>query len=251
MSDFEKPEGFIRIQRYERADGTLSRGKPYAFFSDRQGSALVSIDNEGAVYLKHLAGTFPKEFASALGKLGYRMQRDMKKFIREGNIAGKSIRGSENSARIRRMESYHNDGEKTFNHKRYKRGKHAGQLRWSENRSKPRKAYRGWGQSISYLNDRRNLQLKVGYAGYTARSTAEMMIEGRRGTKGRYQYLGPQPVTPRMRRFFAATGRPLKFSTKTIDTPARPLFVPALEHFKPQINPFIEERVTRILKDKK
>ena len=56
-----------------------------------------------------------------------------------------------------------------------------------------------------------------------------------------------RPVTRRTRIRWAMRGHPLKWDTKEIQLPKRPLFVPMWKELQPKIAPFIEARLTDYL----
>lgn len=228
--------------------GRMTMGQRHDFYAAGSGT-LVAINNEGATYLKHLAGTFPAEFNRSLRSLGFQIQRYIKTSIYRSQIGGKRIDPAETSIRFRRMQKYHRTGEKSKQPKRRtKDGVTRGGFRQSKGGH--RRAYGKVAQAVGYLHEPAKKQVQIGYMGQSASSFGRSLALGSRGGKYRWKN-GPQLITPKMRRFFAATGRPLPADLTHLESPQRPVIEPGFEHFRPQIGPFMEKRISKYLRKKK
>ncbi|WP_319760366.1 hypothetical protein [Maridesulfovibrio sp.] len=246
-----KSDGEVRtgireaLDNQGRPTGRMTRGQRYDFYSGGSGS-LVVIDNGSERYLKHLAQSFPGEFNRALRSVGFHLQRYIKKSIYQSRVGGETIDPAETSPRFRRMAAFHRTGDKTDAPKRRMRnGRLIGGYRASKGGH--RRAYGKVAQAIGYLHEPAKQQVQIGYMGLSSRSFGRALALGSRG--GKYNWhAGPQIVTPRMRRFFAATGRALPADMTSIESPQRPVIDPAFEDFRPKIGPLMERRIAGYLK---
>ena len=86
-------------------------------------------------------------------------------------------------------------------------------------------------------------RVDVGAVTPSAARFLEAVQAGRRGTDNRFQYLGSQAITPRMRRAFWAAGVPLGKDKTTLEQPERPLVEPVYRQKMPEVEWLMLERI--------
>lgn len=254
----------IRPDRFHLAP----EGEFAAFGGAAGDSTLFRIDDEAHAYLARLADTFPKEFARAMRHLGFRIQQEMKRAIRQESSAPgtrwQPLSRMHVARRMDQLKAGYADAEtgrwthgKRWGLKRRRRG--AG-----ENRHSMPDAMNRWRGSISfrrgpssmggrlqnalryrYFDDQQRVQ--IGALTRSAGVFLSAVQGGLRGSRGVFQFDGSQPVTPSMRRAFWAAGVPLAADKRSIEQPERQLVGPVYRAVEPQIGPIIEQRILDIL----
>lgn len=94
---------------------------------------------------------------------------------------------------------------------------------------------------------RGNLTIVVGAQNPVAMRWLEAAQAGRRGSKGVFQYLGRQPITPAMRRAFWAAGIPLSKDKQYIEQPERSVVTPVWREFSKRFPSLLVKRVEDII----
>lgn len=251
----------------------LAPGGEFTAFGDVAGSdsTLFRVDDEAQAYLARLADTFPKEFARALRHVGWRIQQQLKRTIRQESGAPgtrwQPLSRMHTARRMDQLKAGYADAEtgRWTHGKRWglkRRGRNAG----DDAHSIP-DAFSRWRGSISfrrgpssmggrlqnalryrYFDDQQRVQ--IGALTRSAGAFLGAVQGGRRGSRGVFQFEGEQPITPSMRRAFWAAGVPLAKSKRSIEQPERPLVGPVYRVVQPEIGPIIEQRILDILQGK-
>ena len=90
-------------------------------------------------------------------------------------------------------------------------------------------------------------RVDVGAVTPSAARFLEAVQAGRRGTDNRFQYLGSQAITPRMRRAFWAAGVPLGKDKTSLEQSERPLVEPVYRQKMPEVERLMLERIRAYL----
>lgn len=183
-------------------------GRRYPFIGS--GAAIqVSIDDGGGRYLRHLAETFPAEFARSIKSAGYNLRKDLQTDI---------YRGGPSEARWNPLSSIQAKGvlDDAKGRKFSPRTHPMGDLV----------------RAIGYRYDEDTQSVRVGWLSHSA---AKRGAELQTGFKTR--------VTKKMRRFFWGVGIPVKKGQTMFSTPARDLFDTVLRSRERHIQAYIENKV--------
>ncbi|MBI9110001.1 hypothetical protein [Maridesulfovibrio ferrireducens] len=254
-------DGEVRIQRKDILDengdktGKLTAGKRYDFFSAGK-STFVSIDNGSEVYLKRLSKQFPKEFNRSLRHIGWKIQKFIKEGIKKENVGGQPIERLQKAARFQRMKTWRigrNKESKAELPENQKRKMRKGRIfkGWRKSGKATTKPYKKLGRAVGYYHQPEKMQVQIGWLGYSASNAGKALALGQRRGKCDHWVEGRQFVTPRMRKFFAATGRALPSSTHYIESPKRPVIAPAFKVLRPKIGRMVENRIAEYLREQK
>lgn len=214
-------------------------------------SAWVDIQDEATPYLRYLASSFPREMKSAMKSLGWYLREKIVKGLESSSPGGRTLAPLSLIQRIRLL-----DAIRTVKKRKRKAA-------WARGTgSKPDRFYslttakiprsqsgRPYGRkmvkAVRYLYDEPAKSVHIGWVTPTATSYARALAAGMRGAKHKW-HRGPQVVTQRMRKLFAAAGITLK-QGKTLKTPERPVIDPVFQRHKNEIPGYLEEKVSQWL----
>lgn len=216
-------------------------------------SAWVDLQDEATPYIRYLAATFPKEMKAAMKSLGWYLREKIVKGLESSSPGGRTLAPLSLLQRIRLL-----DAIKTVKKRKRKanwaRGK--GPVQTPDRfyslttakvpRSQSDKPYgRKMVKAVRYVYDEPAKSVHIGWVTSSASSYARALSAGMRGAKHKW-HRGPQVVTQRMRKLFAAAGIRLK-QGKTLKTPERPVIDPIFQRHKNEIPGYLENKVSQWL----
>lgn len=216
-------------------------------------AAWVDLQDEATPYIRYLAATFPKEMKAAMKSLGWYLREKIVKGLESSSPGGRTLAPLSLLQRIRLL-----DAIKTVKKRKRKanwaRGK--GPVQTPDRfyslttakvpRSQSDKPYgRKMVNAVRYVYDEPAKSVHIGWVTSNASSYARALAAGMRGAKHKW-HRGPQVVTQRMRKLFAAAGIRLK-QGKTLKTPERPVIDPIFQRHKNEIPGYLENKVSQWL----
>ena len=215
-------------------------------------AAWVDIEDEATPYLRYLEASFPKEMKAAMKSLGWYLRGKIVKGLESSSPGGRRLAPLSLPQRIRLL-----DAIKTVKQRKRKapwaRGTGSKPDRFYSlttakvPRSQSDKPYgRKMVKAVRYEYDDAAKSVHIGWVTSGASSFARALAAGMRGAKHKW-HRGPQVVTHRMRKLFAAAGIPLK-QGKTLKTPERPVIDPVFQRHKNEIPGYMEEKVSMWLR---
>lgn len=224
----------------------------------------VFIDDEAGPYLRSLAGRFPEEYPRALRNAAWELRHEILRAMRRGTTPDGKL------DQISKMHMYHrmellkqgigtDDGWKNgarFRLKKklgYRKARGTERLmdRWRGDTRKGniRNELPMQGKILRTITTKAKGKLVfwVGAQNPVAMRWLEAAQGGRRGSRGVFQYLGQQPITPAMRRAFWAAGIPLRKDKTHIEQPERSVLTPVYRAFSKKLPEIMDARVKAIL----
>lgn len=228
------------------------------------GTEIFSISEDAAPQLYALAQQFPKEVDKALKSLGFYIHGSMKAVMRAGGPAGSPWAKRSRMHVYRRMDLLKAGqadavtGQWTHG-KRFRLKSRLGYKRVQDARAKMLDRWQGRGilrdekafSGRMYNAIRYRLvqsgQIEIGALNPSAAMFLAAVQEGRRGSKGAFQFVRTQPVTPAMRRAFWAAGIPLAKDKTVIGQEERPLVPPVFDRVRPEIEAYLVGKISKYL----
>lgn len=232
-----------------------------AFFGD---TISVQFDDKVGPYLQELTASFPREFPRALLHASWVLRDEIRRAMRNGVTPDGQLDTISKMHMYRRMDLLKmgmgsDDGWKNgarFRLKKklgYNRVKGSERLmdRWRGDARKGniRSSFPMQGKLIRTIKTKvkGNLTFVVGAQNPVAMRWLEAAQAGRRGSRGVFQYLGQQSITPAMRRAFWAAGIPLKKGKTHIEQPERSVLAPVHRVFAQKLPDLMRNRIEDIL----
>ena len=219
---------------------------PDEHHANDEGAVLFSIKEDASDALHRLADRFPEAIDDALRRLGGHTRK---------RIQAAMFAGSENEfgwpglSEMREYRAFHRfkKGETPRNSYRGRRKKNPATGQWFSpgliQRTKSRKNYPDlYGKlspAIRFFKPRNKQQVSIGALTFWSSRFLSAVQEGKRGSKGAFQYAGIQRVTPAMRRALWAAGFPLSADTTVIGQEPRPLIEPVFKSMEPRIADYL------------
>lgn len=235
-----------------REGGVLAMAKIVPLYRTSD-SAWFDIEDQATPYLQYLNRTFPREMTAALKSLGWYLREKIKKGIETSNPGGRRLPPLSLIQRIRLLDSIKTSKKRKTP---FKAAKGSGPGRpgrlYSMTMAKPMGGAsdvpygRKLGRAVRYNYDAAGRSVHIGWITPTASSYARALGQGMRGARMSWRS-GPQTVTARMSKLFAAAGifvRP----GKQLKTPARPVVGPVFDKHKAEIPAYLERKVSEWLK---
>jgi hypothetical protein len=206
------------------------------FTAFQGGVEVYRITQSAGPELRELAQKFPKAIENALFMLGGHVRKRMRRAIDEGGTNTEKWLHLSDMRLYRRMErlkrgEFPRNAYKKFN----REGLHA--------RSKDKRS--GFGlfgkaaRALAFRMVKRESKIEIGALSPSAEHFISAVQEGRRGSKGAFQFTGIQSVTPAMRRALWAAGFPISMKTKVIGQEARPLIPPVFKEMSPEFEQYL------------
>jgi len=189
----------------------------------------VSVKDDAGPFLDYMARTLPGEFDKALRSSGWWLKREIQQGIRGGSPAGRPYSPlswiTTNRVLQRPLGGYLLwTGSGWKNTRRIQRKQRI-----------PSKGWRALGRlygAVRYRFYKDSRKTVVGWINKSAERLGMIQEEGKNVR-----------ITERMRRFFWASGIPLKKETRYIKIPARPTIGPVYEKEEDKIGLYIENKV--------
>lgn len=203
-------------------------------------SFTVTRDDTPELYM--LAQKFPSAVSSALKSLGWYMRQSMRETIEAGGPANERWLELSNMRRHRRMEKL-----KAGEIPRRSSGKKKSEMVKNWTASPERSVFGRVAQTLAYRKPKNEQKVEIGALNASAASFFEAVQGGKRGKKGKFEFVGRQVVTPKMRRAFWAAGMPLAADTKVIGQEARPLVQPIFKAMHPKIELYLVNKISERL----
>lgn len=214
-------------------------------------SARVSLRDEASPYLRSLIATYPKAARSALKSLGWWLRGHILTGMQTSAPGGMPLKPLSTIQRIQLMESVR--GMKARKRpSKFKPGSHFDKFlpvnprkaAWLSVDGGGRKPYGPkMPRAVRYNYDGPTNSVYIGWLNPSSASFARALQGGWRGDKHKWQFKqGPQPVTEKMRKFFAMAGIFFRRG-KVLSTPERPVIDPVLAAYRQQIPGYIEEKI--------
>lgn len=180
-------------------------GRKYPFV----GGLEMHITDGGNAYLRHMAATWPAEFARALKSAGFHLRKELQDAIYKGGPSGGRWKPLSRPHAMRIIDDYKG--------------------RPREPRTHP---FGRLVRAIGYRYDDATKSVRVGWLSNQSARFGRMLQESENYT-----------VTPKMRRFFWALGIPVAKGTTTFSRPSRELFVPVMRANEQRILQYVESHV--------
>ncbi|MBC16555.1 MAG: hypothetical protein CL942_05830 [Desulfovibrio sp.] len=185
--------------------------RKYPFYSKATGS-MIEIRDGITPYMSYLVQTFPDELNKALGHIGWWMRRRIQDAVYEEDPPGTNWPELSDIQRLRTLDDI----------KRERLGKRL--------RAPATHAFGQLVRAIGYKRDKHLMRVRVGWLSKAAASRAARLQAG-----------FSTPVTPKMKRFFAAAGLPIP--SGSIKTEGRELIQPVFDATKGEVMQRIEDKV--------
>lgn len=204
---------------------------------------LFRITESAAPELYMLSQKFPNAVSRALKSLGWYVQKSMKEMVRQGGPAHDRWLELSDMRRYRRMD-------------RLKAGEFPRKAQNSKSKSDMTKKWTGSpqdtvfgkvAQTLAYRKPKDQQMVEIGALSPSAAKFLAAVQEGKRGSKGGFQFSGRQTVTPAMRRAFWAAGMPISKETTVIGQEERPLVPPVFKEIHPEIERYLVRKITETL----
>lgn len=230
--------------------------------------ATITMHDEVGPYLEELAASFPAAFVRALRHASWTLRDDIRQAIEAGSTPKGRLNPVSRMHMYRRMEllkmgmgtdeGWKNGARFQLKKKlgyRTARGKERLMDRWRGDTRKGniRSSYPMNGKIkrvIKTVAKDGGRTFIIGAQTPVARRWFEAVQSGRRGSKGVFQFLGQQPITPAMRRAFWAAGIPLKKGKTTIEQTERSVVTPVYQVFAQKFPEVMRKRIENILAGK-
>lgn len=188
--------------------GRLGAKRNYPFYS-AGGAAILRVEDTASPMLEHLAQAWPHEFNRALRHVGWRIQRDIKDSIYVGGVPGETWLPLTGFQQHRIFDQA--EGRPVL-----PRPHHFG----------------GLINAVAYRHNPDRMAVTIGWTSPHSASLAQLLQEG-----------FTVQVSDKMRRKFAAAGRPLRKDRSTIRVPGRELIRPLFMAVKSEIPQWLEQRI--------
>lgn len=224
----------------------------------------IQLDDEVGPYLQNLALQFPREFPRALRNAAWLLRQEILRAMERGSTPAGRLDPLSKMHMYRRMELLKmgmgtDDGWKNGSRFRLKKKLGYNKVKGTERlmerwRGDVRKGnirestpMSGKIKSVIKTKAKGNLTFVVGAQNPVAMRWLEAAQAGRRGSKGVFQYLSRQPITPAMRRAFWAAGIPLKKGKQYLEQPERSMLTPVYRAFAQKLPDLLCARIEAIV----
>ena len=172
-------------------------------------------------HFKHLSNEFPNYFQRALKSTGWWIQQDIKKGIRVGAPGGRSYARFSGVTKSRVLDANRGRGYTT-------RGKWRAPKRYLADHKPMGKLY----QATEYDYHPDSNRVVIGWISPNAERLGTAQEEGK-----------STPITPKMRRFFWASGVPLSKRKRYLYIPKRLTIDPVYRVNKPRIPDYMDKKI--------
>lgn len=223
-------------------------------FSPLGGGANIKITQNAAPDLYALAKKFPEAVGNALFMLGGHTRKRMRKAVDSGGTTAHKWLELSDMRKYRRMDRLKR-GKLPRQSYRGARKKNPATGLWgtsgliakAKDQPDPEAIFGRAGRALAFRVPKKQLLVEIGaLSSWSARFLGAVQ-EGRRGSKGAFQFAGRQHVTPAMRRAMWAAGFPLAKETTFIGQEERPLVPDVYREIRPEIEDYLIRRVTEYL----
>lgn len=205
----------------------------------------VDIEDDATPYLRYLASTFPSEMKTALKSLGWFLRGKIVEGLQSGAPGGRALAPLSPIQGVRLIDAI-KKSKKRKRPLKYAKGR-LGQYTPAHviagATSKP--FGRKMAKAVRYFYDDPSRSVHIGWVTPTAASYGRAGVGGMRGSKHKW-WRGPQTVTARMRKLFAAAGIFLR-EGQTLKTPERPAIDFVLDRHQAEIPKYLESKVSQWL----